>query len=326
MTSCGNILKYAKITDYHIGKTKLFLKYWHLGTLDALVEKVSKAASTLQKNARRFFQQRRFEALLAKKNEQEQLLVHFLSGVPKGIEGLYPWQEALCEQDMERPKDALLKAHNYVNRVPVIAPPSDINAPPPEPYIKDDDSTWAQESDEVARCSVEKDGFVAASKGTRSLRWFKETQTRHVLRADGGVQEWFHGFISKRRSEELLDSKPLGSYLVRTNDTHFGYHLSIRKGRGCGHYLISQLEAGEFVLAGEHKVHRSLAQLLEYHMRYPMSDNVCLTQPCCHEPGSCQELLGVVDPSLHAPSHKEAGHLGLPRPESNLKCNRRDQN
>ena len=40
-----------------------------------------------------------------------------------------------------------------------------------------------------------------------------------------------------------------------------------RKGRGCGHYLISQLEAGEFVLAGEHKVHRSLAQLLEYHMR-----------------------------------------------------------
>lgn len=89
--------------------------------------------------------------------------------------------------------DALLKAHNYVNRVPVIAPPSDINAPPPEPYIKDDDSvsqafqfakivhmshsrypilpsyaqTWAQESDEVARCSVEEDGFVAASKGTR---------------------------------------------------------------------------------------------------------------------------------------------------------------
>ena len=62
----------------------------------------------------------------------------------------------------------------------------------------------------------------------RSLRWFKETQARHVLRADGTVYEWFHGFISKRRSEELLDGKPEGFYLVRTNDTHFGYHLSIR--------------------------------------------------------------------------------------------------
>ncbi|KAL5482212.1 hypothetical protein EMCRGX_G022508 [Ephydatia muelleri] len=326
VTSCRGILHYAKITDYQIGKTKIFLKYWHLGTLDTLVEKVSKAASTLQKNARRFFQQRKFKALLAAKKEQEQLLADFLSGVPKGVEGLYPRQMALCEEDLERPKEALLKARNTINQVPVIAPPSDINAPPPEPYIKDDDSAWAQDSDEVARRSVDEDGFVAVSKGNRfgpegtrnaSLRWFKETQARHVLRADGTVCEWFHGFISKRRSEELLDGKPEGSYLVRTNDTHFGYHLSIRKGkRGCGHYLISQLEAGKFVLAGEHKVHRGLVQLLEHHMRYPMSDNTCLTQPCCNQPGSCQELLGGADLSPPAPSPKGAGRRGVPPPPS----------
>eukprot|EP00731_Ephydatia_muelleri_P016826 Em0009g1250a len=277
-------------------------------------------------DARRFFQQRKFKALLAAKKEQEQLLADFLSGVPKSVEGLYPRQMALCEEDLERPKEALLKARNTINQVPVIAPPSDINAPPPEPYIKDDDSAWAQDSDEVARRSVDEDGFVAVSKGNRfgpegtrnaSLRWFKETQARHVLRADGTVCEWFHGFISKRRSEELLDGKPEGSYLVRTNDTHFGYHLSIRKGkRGCGHYLISQLEAGKFVLAGEHKVHRGLVQLLEHHMRYPMSDNTCLTQPCCNQPGSCQELLGGADLSPPAPSPKGAGRRGVPPPPS----------
>ena len=88
-----------------------------------------------------------------------------------------------------------MKARNTINQVPVIAPPSDINAPPPEPYIKDDDSVsqvfnalshthcisvtfplfhasillqaWAQDSDEVARRSVDEDGFVAVSKGNR---------------------------------------------------------------------------------------------------------------------------------------------------------------
>ena len=42
---------------------------------------------------------------------------------------------------------------------------------------------------------------------------------------------------------------------------------SYRKGRHCIHYLVSQLEAGKFVLVGEHKVHKGLAQLIEYHMR-----------------------------------------------------------
>ena len=76
---------------------------------------------------------------------------------------------------------------------------------------------------------------------------------------------------------------------------------SFRKGSHIVHYSISQLEAGKFVLAGEVKVHKSLALLVEHHMKvrciqeerklfnpslfpsqYPTTDNVCLIQPCCH--------------------------------------------
>ena len=63
-----------------------------------------------------------------------------------------------------------------------------------------------------------------------SVRWFKDTQTSHVIRADGTVYEWFHGFITRRRCEDLLQGTPDGTFLVRISDRRYGYHLSARCG------------------------------------------------------------------------------------------------
>jgi len=47
--NCHKILTSAKLEGYQIGKTKVFLKYWHVDKLIELLEAVHKAASMIQK-------------------------------------------------------------------------------------------------------------------------------------------------------------------------------------------------------------------------------------------------------------------------------------
>ena len=47
--NCRKILTSAKLEGYQIGKTKVFLKYWHIDKLIELLEKVHTAASMIQK-------------------------------------------------------------------------------------------------------------------------------------------------------------------------------------------------------------------------------------------------------------------------------------
>lgn len=47
--NCRKILTAAKMEGYQIGKTKVFLKYWHVDKLIELLEVVHKAASMIQK-------------------------------------------------------------------------------------------------------------------------------------------------------------------------------------------------------------------------------------------------------------------------------------
>ena len=47
--SCRKILTCAKLDGYQIGKTKVFLKYWHVDKLVELLGVVHNAASMIQK-------------------------------------------------------------------------------------------------------------------------------------------------------------------------------------------------------------------------------------------------------------------------------------
>lgn len=49
LPSCRKILQSAKLKDFQIGKSKVFLKYWHVDRLNELLERVHKAAMVLQK-------------------------------------------------------------------------------------------------------------------------------------------------------------------------------------------------------------------------------------------------------------------------------------
>jgi len=140
-SNCRKILQAAKLQDYQVGKTKVFLKYWHVDKLNELLERVHKAAAILQKIARGFVQRRKFRVLLAAKREQEKRVAEFLSKLPMGGDQLYSKQKELCRADESRPKEVLSVAPKLTTspkRVQPISPPSDINAPPPEPKITGD--------------------------------------------------------------------------------------------------------------------------------------------------------------------------------------------
>ncbi|NXI56145.1 SH22A protein, partial [Chloroceryle aenea] len=56
----------------------------------------------------------------------------------------------------------------------------------------------------------------------RTRLWFEQTQARR-LRTEGELPVWFHGFISRRETERLLQDQPLGCFLVRFSESTVGF-------------------------------------------------------------------------------------------------------
>ncbi|NXS23546.1 SH22A protein, partial [Mystacornis crossleyi] len=61
----------------------------------------------------------------------------------------------------------------------------------------------------------------------RTRLWFEQTQAQR-LGPKGELPVWFHGFISRREAEELLQDQPLGCFLVRFSESTVGFVLSYR--------------------------------------------------------------------------------------------------
>ncbi|NXQ20419.1 SH22A protein, partial [Peucedramus taeniatus] len=61
----------------------------------------------------------------------------------------------------------------------------------------------------------------------RTRLWFEQTQAQR-LGPEGELPSWFHGFISRREAEELLQEQPLGCFLVRFSESTVGFVLSYR--------------------------------------------------------------------------------------------------
>ncbi|XP_066492359.1 SH2 domain-containing protein 7 isoform X1 [Tiliqua scincoides] len=96
------------------------------------------------------------------------------------------------------------------------------------------------------------------------LRWFLETQAPLILQ-DGRLPEWFHGFITRKQTEDLLKDKDFGCFLIRLNERALGYILSYRGKDRCRHFVISCQRNGHYVIAGDTHTHESLAGLIGYY-------------------------------------------------------------
>ncbi|XP_007478081.2 SH2 domain-containing protein 7 [Monodelphis domestica] len=113
-----------------------------------------------------------------------------------------------------------------------------------------------------------------------ALKWFMETQAPLILQ-NGTLPEWFHGFITRQQTEELLRDKPLGCFLIRLSDRAVGYILSYRGYNRCRHFVINQLQNRRYLISGDTCNHPTLTALISYYQGAKIEPfGETLTTPC----------------------------------------------
>ncbi|XP_023617360.1 SH2 domain-containing protein 2A isoform X2 [Myotis lucifugus] len=128
---------------------------------------------------------------------------------------------------------------------------------------------------------VPKEGGQSLQAETRA--WFQKTQARGLLQR-GAAPPWFHGFITRREAERLLETKPQGCYLVRFSESAVTFVLTYRSRTCCRHFLLAQLRDGRHVVLGEDSAHARLQDLLRHYSGSPLSPyGETLSQPLARQ-------------------------------------------
>lgn len=309
--NCIQILKASKITGWQIGKTKVFLKYYHLEQLADIFKLMGKSAIQLQKLVRGFLGRCEYKRRLSRARQEAMKVQHLLESVQNLSVDLSNHQQIAILNDKNIPKAFFGK--QVAGDLPPYIPAFNSDIMSVQPSLRSYEVPSAPTSREMgtqassSESEFSDDEFKPVSStnfgpaGTRhaTVRWFKETQTLQVydpVNHDGNfIAEWFHGVISRRDSERLLKSKPVGCFLIRVSESRFGYTLSFRAKERARHYMIDQLPNKKFIIIGEPKVHKTLKDLVEYHKKTHLSNwDDLLKDSCGQEHGECdyQELVG----------------------------------
>lgn len=268
--SCAKICDKAGITGWQVGKTKVFLRYFHADGLSKALLPFPTAATKMSKVARGFIARsafkQKYEKSLADAREIEKLLKKF----EQNEQATHSVNEALIEEDDKRPADFFKK--------------------------KEEDADLPHTTDKEMKKFIKKAGKDIKKAGgvnrSASVRWFKEVEMKKGagLSDEGGKKgfaSWFHGVITRKQSEELLSTKAEGTFLVRVSESRFGYSLShcVVRGDRIKHYMIDQTPDGQYQVVGNSKLFPSLNSLVSYHKTHKIvaSDPVALLHPCGQE-------------------------------------------
>lgn len=118
-------------------------------------------------------------------------------------------------------------------------------------------------------------------------QWFRTCEIPYgtFRMSNGEIYPWFHGIISRAHAEQLLSTKPIGSYLIRISEKIFGYVLSYHASDHCRHLLIevNPTERTYRFLGGAKKESfENLIQLIEKYSNTPIRSNSTdvLRYPC----------------------------------------------
>ncbi|XP_003463639.1 SH2 domain-containing protein 7 isoform X2 [Cavia porcellus] len=108
------------------------------------------------------------------------------------------------------------------------------------------------------------DGQALAKLQDLALKWFMETQAPSILQ-NGALPPWFHGFVTRKQTEQLLCDKALGCFLIRLSNRAAGYILSYRGSDRCRHFVINQLRNRRYLVSGDNLSHGTLAELVRHY-------------------------------------------------------------
>ncbi|KFP05287.1 SH2 domain-containing protein 4A [Calypte anna] len=115
---------------------------------------------------------------------------------------------------------------------------------------------------------------ISSSTKESIIKWFKEEQ--FPLRAGyqkttDTIAPWFHGILTSKKAEDLLNKRAPGSFLVRVSEKMKGYVLSYRSVEGCKHFLIDASSDSYSFLGVDQLQHSTLADLVDYHKEEPIT-------------------------------------------------------
>jgi tRNA A-37 threonylcarbamoyl transferase component Bud32 len=92
---------------------------------------------------------------------------------------------------------------------------------------------------------------------------------------------WFFGALKLDDAEELLRSKPFGTYLIRFGEERGSFVLSMKDSVSVGHWkILSDPETSELYLEPAEKFAQLHVLVNHYHNQKPPSSNQRLTVPC----------------------------------------------
>ncbi|XP_073423206.1 SH2 domain-containing protein 2A isoform X2 [Dendrobates tinctorius] len=160
----------------------------------------------------------------------------------------------------------------------------------------------------------------------QTYQWFERTQRKKLLKS-GQFADWFHGFITRRRAEEILQDKPLGCFLIRFCESRIGFVLSYRGAERCRHFKLNQLEDERYVIEGEETFHPSLDCLINYYCKFPVEPYKEMLTTACptnsfrdNVSGSSQ--LNPQDGQMYSRISKQNSDPATPLPTSSIERNR----
>ncbi|XP_026535679.1 SH2 domain-containing protein 4A [Notechis scutatus] len=105
-------------------------------------------------------------------------------------------------------------------------------------------------------------------------QWFKEEQINFRAGSEKSMDQiapWFHGILTTKKAEELLEGLAPGSFLIRVSEKIKGYVLSYLSAEGCKHFLIDASGDSYSFLGVDQLQHSTLADLVEFHKDEPIT-------------------------------------------------------
>ncbi|XP_064163358.1 myosin-IIIb [Anguilla rostrata] len=338
--SCMSVLNLTELHGWKCGSARLFFKYFHQEELARLLDRLGRAALVLQKNRRAVRCRRRYLALLGEVRRQRQAQREREEQEEEAARRQQLLEE---EEEMKKRQDAgrenkrpvsppvplprMKKPQPRPRAILPGSPKAPRLAPVPRPRSKQFqampfDNDLDVDSD-LAHLVGQQGGEERAkerhTKRRKTVRWFKETQARKVVR-NGAFPCWFHGMITRRQAEDLLTDKSVGCFLIRVGQSREGYTLSYRGKDRCRHYMIEMQTNGKYVILGEDRAHSSLPDLVAHHTRVGIKPFMeVLTVPCgqmCDQEPDYEELKNLMlSPSFADRGHAPGGEEPEPRPD-----------
>lgn len=208
------------LAGWQIGKTKVFLKYWHLDLLNTLLVSHDRAALRLQLFFRGVRDRLKFLRMLDESRAQQLHAMEFLSAIRHSSEAILTRQQCADDEDDRRGANGLEAAE-----------------------------ALARKESHRGNVPGTKQGNKLAAKDKKGVWkwWMKTERPRHVHTDESGVVEpWFHGQIHRDDAEALLRGQADGTFLIRVSDRAECYAMSLWYGRRVRHYRVL-IEDGRYV-------------------------------------------------------------------------------